>query len=175
MPEASSELSTTGVSTKSGSAQAVRSIGVRVEPKKIHLAIVSGSIEHPTLEASETIPAPKGWSEAQALQWYRNQVGMWIEQHKPVRAFVRDSESGPQRNVQSLQSRCRIEGVIIEIAHAKGLRVGGGRLTSISSKLDTKRAKKYVGHEEFRGIDLGKCNALLREAILAAVAGLGIP
>lgn len=148
------------------------SIGIRVEPSKIHWAVVTGSNAQPILEGADALPAPKSWAEAAALQWYRNQVIQLIERYNPSSAVIRDTEVSGHLQVQSLQTRCRIEGVVIEAAQSKALVVTSGRLNKMSALLDTKSAKKYITSDEFRGVDLSRYAPYTREAILVAVAGL---
>jgi hypothetical protein len=52
------------------------------------------------------------------------------------------------------------------------LKVTTGALATISAKLGTKNAKKYIEAGELRGLDLSKIPPLAREAVLVAVAAL---
>lgn len=147
-------------------------IGFRVEPTKVHYAVVTGTASAPTLVVADSLTPPKGWKEPEALQWYKGQLLALIDEHRPHTAMVRDAEASGFAKAQSLQDRCRIEGVIIETAHTKGAKVSSGRLKTISAGMGSKAAKKYLENDDLRGLDWSEYDAKVREAILAATAGL---
>lgn len=149
-----------------------RTIGFRVEPTKVHYAVVEGTIHAPILVVADSLPAPKGWEEPAALQWYRSQAARLIDEHAIAVAVVRDSEASSFSKTQSLQDRCRIEGVLIEVSQSKGVKVSSGRLRTISANMDSKAAKKYLENDDLRGLDWSDYSKYPREAILAAVSGL---
>ena len=56
----------------------------------------------------------------------------------------------------SMHKRCRVEGVVIEAVHSSGVRVLTGPLATISSKLGSKAAKRYLETDDLRGLDWSK-------------------
>lgn len=161
------------MANQTGLCPSAKALGFRVEPQKVHWAAVDGSTDQPVLIDADTMPAPKAFGEPQALSWYRNEVIAIIERYRSNLAGIRDTEAaGPRRGVQSLQQRCRIEGVIIEVANARGLTIVSGRLATISANLGSRAAKKYLDTDEFRGIDWSSKSSGIREAIMVAVSTL---
>ena len=62
---------------------------------------------------------------------------------------------------------------MLEAAHSRSKRVVVGALTTISSSLGTKSAKKYLNDDDLRGLDWSRYRQKnLREAILVAAAAL---
>jgi hypothetical protein len=149
-------------------------IGFRVEPKAVHWAVVRGSKDAPVLVADGSIPAPKTYTEAAKLTYFRDRVATIIDQHQPAIAAVRYPETfGGSRGQTSQQARSRIEGVLLECANSKGLGVITGALKTISSKLGSQSAKAYLVQDELRSLDWSRKGANVREAILVGVAALG--
>ena len=155
--------------------QEARTLGFRVEPKQVHWAAMGGTPAAPIIIDVATLTAPIGWDEGKCLSWYRDQATRLFASYPVKTVAVRDAEAFRPRGggqTQSLQTRCRIEGVIIEAANHSGLFVTSGRLDTISANLDTKKAKQYLTEEELRGADWSKYSALQREAILVAASVL---
>ncbi len=152
----------------------MRGIGFRIEPRMINWAVVEGSPQSPVLVACDAIAPPRTFGEGQSLVWCRTQVRTFIDAYRPERAWIRYPEHSarPSRST-GVHTRARMEGVIIESAHSKGLRVMTGALNSISAKLGTASAKAYLGSSALLGLDWSKFSDNRREAILAAVASLG--
>lgn len=147
-------------------------LGVRVEPSRIHWAVVEGSRQLPTLLAADDATAPVQWEEAKALSWYRDRVLHIIGQYHPDTVAVRYEEPKARSAGNATKRRARIEGVVLEAADSKALRIMTGALVTISSNLNTKSAKNYLKQEDFRGLDWSKQNDYRREAIMVAVSAL---
>ena len=149
-------------------------LGFRAEPACIHWALVSGSIDVPVLENHDNASAPLNQTEAQQLTWYRDRVLLLIDTHRPRKVAVRFAESfRPGGAKTDSGRRSRIEGVILEAANSVKLPVVTGALKTISSKLGSQSAKKYLESDDLRGLDWSGISKNSREAILVAVAGLG--
>jgi Holliday junction resolvasome RuvABC endonuclease subunit len=148
-------------------------LGLRAEPTALHWAIVEGTRSEPILKAHDRAVAPASYGEPAALAWIRSRVLHLIDTYRPDAVGVRFQESfGPGGNKASARQRSRVEGVVLEASHSRGLKVLTGTLSTIGAKLGTKHAKKYVDEAELRGLDLSKLPRQAREAVLIAVAQL---
>jgi hypothetical protein len=152
-----------------------RAIGFRVEPTQVHWALVEGTPEAPILVAADKIIPPATYDESRALTFYRERALLLFSQHAPDWVAVRYAETFGRRAVGEKDNRrCRIEGVLIEAASARGLKVVTGALASISKNLGTKAAKHYLEGSDLRGLDWSRYPAKnVREAILVAASALG--
>lgn len=152
--------------------------GFRAEKDKVHYAIADGCSESPILIEQSKFSAPKTYSLAQQLSWYRDRVQTLLQKHAPTYVYIRQAETflraKPAANaLESMFTRARIEGVLLESVNEKGIPVESGKMQNLSSKLGSSSAKKYIEKGELRGLDLdGIKNKSTREAILAAVAVL---
>jgi hypothetical protein len=149
-------------------------IGFRAEPGALNWAFLEGSSRVPVLNFADKLAAPATYGEAQALCWYRTQTLQLIEQFGPDAVVVRAPETfgrGPARDAD--HRRSRIEGILMEVACAQGLRVETATLATISSNLETRSAKAYLDNKVFRGLDWDKRPKNVKEAILVAVSFLG--
>lgn len=152
-----------------------RAIGFRVEPGLIKWALVEGSPDAPILAVPPgKLTSPATYDEPQTLTFYRERVLLLLSQHSPDVVAVRYAETFGRQSVRdSDYRRCRIEGVILEAANSRGLRVVTGALASISKNLGTKAAKHYLEGNDLRGLDWSKYPAKnVREAILVAASAL---
>jgi hypothetical protein len=127
------------------------------------------------LVAHDTAAAPVDLEEAPALSWLRDRARLVIEANKPDGAVLRAPEPVAAGNTDSARRRLRVEGVLLEISHAYGMKVATRALAAISAKLGTKSAKSDLDLDEFRGINISKLSKPLREAVLFAVACLPEP
>src|SRR6266853_3731708 len=133
-------------------------LGIRVEPSCIHWAVVEGRRDLPILIATDDATAPVQWDEAKALSWYRERILHIIGQYHPATVAVRYQEPKGRAAGNSGRKRARIEGVVLEAANSRALPVVTGALVTISAKLKTKSAKKYLDHDDLRGLDWSKQN-----------------
>jgi len=148
-------------------------IGFRAEPRQFSWAVVKGSQREPRLIAHDTAVAPIGLDEAPALAWLRERARLVIEAHKPEGAVLRTPEVVARGgNTDGARRRLRLEGVLLEASQSHGLKTTTGALITISAMLRTRSAKLYLDHDEFRGLDMTTLPKQVREAVLAAVAGL---
>lgn len=155
-----------------------RAIGFRVEPRRVHWAVVEGSREAPRILAVATLNQPKTFTGAQTLAWYVAQVTALCSEHRVGHAWIREAEGVGQQKRAAIAQRSRIEGAIIAAVHARGALVTLGPLGSITAKVKPgktddgkkKSVKAYLEADEFRGIDWSAYEDNQREAILAAVA-----
>lgn len=150
-----------------------RAIGFRAEAKQVQWAAVEGTRRKPILLARDKAAAPVGLPEASALSWYRKRARLIVEKYNPGAAGIRSPEPvarGGGR--EGARQRLRIEGVLLESMDSCGVGVTTGALATISAKLGTKTAKRYLVSGELRGLDLSTIPAPAREAVLVAVAAL---
>ena len=130
-------------------------------------------MEAPVLIDHDKAEAPASFEEPAALSWFRTRVLLLIDTHRPVGVGVRFPESfGRSGNRDASRRRCRVEGVVLEAAHSRGLAVLTGALATIGAKLGTKKPKKYIESAELRGLNLSSLPDQRIEAVLIAVAQL---
>jgi hypothetical protein len=148
-------------------------IGFRAEPSALNWAVVDGTQHQPRLLGADLLKAPISFEEAAALQWFRDQTVHLYERFGPQIAAVRYAENVMGRSNQaSGNRRCRVEGVLLEVSHSRGVKVSTGALITISKNLGTRRAKRYLENDDFRGIDWTSYPKNCQEAILIAVSAL---
>jgi hypothetical protein len=146
-------------------------LGVRAEPRSFHWAVVEGTQARPIIKAHDKADAPAGFEEHAALGWFRSRMLYLIDTYHPIALGVRYPEpTGRGGNRDSARQRSRVEGVVLETAHSCGLSVLTGALSTISKRLGTKGAKRYIESAELRGLDLSSLPVERREAVLVAVA-----
>ncbi len=156
----------------------MKAIGFRIDKDTIYWAAVSGTTECPVLEASDKHRAPATFSQPDLLKWARNQVINIIQEHCPTAVTVRFQETFlPHKpspsTLESMLTRARIEGVVIETASSLGIPVSSGSWQMISSRMGSRSAKSYLDSEDVRGMNLSDIrNKNQKEAILAGVAAL---
>lgn len=157
----------------------MRVLGLRSEKDQVHWALVSGSVEHPQLDAHDKIKANPSFTESQNLRHFRTQLHQLMLEYKPDAIAVRLAETFLQQKpnptaLQSMFGRARIEGVMLEVAESSGTPVHSGQLSMMRAKLKTKSAKAYLAADELRGLDWSTIrNDNRREAILVAASALG--
>ncbi len=154
----------------------MRSIGFRAEKEQVAFAVVdcdgNGNCE---LHADGKLSVA-GDETSKALALFRNEVMNVISKYKPVAIGMRTSDNPKQtRFFQAMLSRARVEGVILEAAGFRSIKVHYGASSTIKAGMGTKkRLSTYTSADSIRGIDLsGKKNVIVREAVLAALAALG--
>lgn len=149
-----------------------RILGVRGEPRAIHWAVVTGTLNQPILHASGTETAPEPYGEGESLAWIRQKVIYIIDLYMPIKLAVRY----PERNAMgakkdSAKSRCRVEGVVLEAASFKNLGIVTGALNTFASLSGSDSPKKDLELGNLRGLDWSKYrDTKLREAILVAAS-----
>jgi hypothetical protein len=140
-------------------------------------ALVQGTKENPVLLEDDKFSAPLDYSDAEAMAFFRDRLLSIFKKHEPKTAFIRYGETflprKPAPNIlASMFARARVEGVILESAHSEGVKIVGASLAGISSKLESKRPRAYLGSGDLRGLDLTGRPVARQEAILVAVSAL---
>jgi hypothetical protein len=150
----------------------LRVLGVRADTKRVYWAVVEGSKGHPVVVERDDATAPGTFNDAQALGWFRDRVHLIIDKYSPKVVAIRLPEPIAPGAGDGFRRRLRIEGVLMEAGHAKGLKVAHGALATIASLLGTKarEAKNYIDDGDLRGLDLTAMARPMREAVLVAVA-----
>ncbi len=159
-----------------GREKPTRVLGLRADATKIYWAIVEGTQAQPVVVERDDATAPGTFTDAQALGWFRDRVHLIIDKYAPHVVAVRLPEAMARGAGDGFRRRLRIEGVLMEAGHAKGLAVNHGALATIASLLGTKakEAKAYLDDGDLRGLDLTSMARTLREAVLVAVASLPV-
>jgi hypothetical protein len=151
-----------------------RMVGVRAEPSAFHWAVTTGTLERPVLDASGTEVAPEAYGEAESLAWMRQRVMFILDTYAPKTVAVRFPEGNARgANTNSARARCRVEGVVLEVAGSRNLKTITGPLSTFSKHLGSKISRDDLASPDFRGVDLSRCkSSYLREAILIAASPL---
>lgn len=152
-------------------------IGFRVSPQAVYWAVARGTLESPILVSDGKFSAPKTYTDAASLTWYRERVLATVAQYKATVSAIRFPESFSSRSglASSTQVRLRIEGVILEALNAAACEIRvAGSTRHIESKLQADTPlKEYMDQADIRGINWNGKAKELKEAILVAVAALG--
>ena len=121
----------------------MKAIGFRAEKDAINWAVVEGKKESPVLVADGRIAAPQIGDEADSLSYFRQRVLAIIQLHRPAIAMVRYPETFGRRNraIASMDSRLRVEGVILESVRSTATPVISGALKTISSRIGSDEPK----------------------------------
>jgi hypothetical protein len=147
-------------------------LGLRAEPRAFHWAVVTGTLDSPVLEGSGTETAPHAYSEAESLAWTRQKVDHIIDTYKPTTVAVRYPERIARgANKDSAKSRCRVEGVLVEVSSTKNRAVVTGALNTFGKHSGSNSPKDDLASEDLRGLDWSKHkDKAAREAILVAAS-----
>lgn len=150
-------------------------LGFRADKDAIYWAAVTLG-DSPVLESHGTIKAPGTYtSDAQVFSYFRQKVKEKITQYDAKAAGVKYSESGRRAShIASGDSRCRVEGVIVEAIHSQGLEALTGGHRKAGAGMKAKSSKKYVQPDtkEVRGVKFAKQDVKHKEAVTVAVAAL---
>lgn len=151
-----------------------KAIGFRIEPKRVHYAVVEGRPEEPILLENDRIQAPKPYSQAEALSWYRKRVSVLLASFRPTFGAIKFMEpSARARASDNIRRRHRIEGVILQLLEENQLQLMSGAFTTIAAELGVDGSiKHYLERDDLRGINWEALPRLQKEAILVATAAL---
>jgi hypothetical protein len=146
-------------------------LGLRAEPSGFHWAIVTGTLKEPVMEGSGSESVPESFTEAESLAWIRQKADHIIDIYKPEAVAVRYPERVARGfNKDSAKSRCRVEGVLVEVSGTKNRNVVTGSLNTFGKHLGSKSPKDDLSSDELRGLDWSQHKDKIREAILVAVS-----
>ena len=147
------------------------SIGLRADNGKLYWAILSGTASAPVVDASDVINAPKTYTDANSLSWFREKTISLINTYKSTRGAVRTIEPKARAN-QSFYCRLRLEGVCLEALISQGLEAKLTLHSTMTADLESRSTKKYVEAGHFRGIDLTLYSDKIADAIMAGASVL---
>src|SRR5579864_1975154 len=101
-----------------------RSLGIRAVPEGFFWAVVEGERAAPILVANDRAVFPASYAEPASLSWCRDRLHHLIDSYNPRCVAVRLPEAYARAaSTDSARRRNRAEGVLIEAANAKALRV----------------------------------------------------
>jgi hypothetical protein len=148
-------------------------IGFRVAPDAIHWAVVSLVDGLPVLEDHAQATLPKDYNEQEALSWVRDRVLHLLDQHRVEIAGMKYPEQiARSKHADAARTRSRIEGVILQALHERGVRAWTGAFKALSGTIGSGSAKAYLETEDLRGMRWEKLPTYRREAALFAYAAL---
>jgi len=144
-------------------------LGIRAEPRAVHWAVVRGTSEKPVLHAHGTEAVPNAYTETEGLAWLRTRLIYVADTYRPAKAAVRLAErTAKGSNTDAAKSRCRVEGVVLEVAGSKNLETVAGRLKTFAKHSECASPKEDLSSDNLRGLDWAKYGGKLQEAIYVA-------
>lgn len=149
-------------------------MGFRAEAGQFWWAVVQGTSGNAILVDHGKAAAPAGSDEAPGLSALRERALLLMKTHTPTRAAVRSAEAIAKTNTDGARRRLRVEGVLLQALHSRGVQVVACGLATVGARLGISRteARAYLDGTEVRGIDISKLPGHAREAVLVAVAAL---
>ena len=135
----------------------MRSMGLRAEKNLFWWVVVSGDAKSPVLEGVDKIRCPRSYDEARMLSHFRERILSLFAEQKPDAVSLKRPEVFKRRasNVSSMDTRLRVEGVLLEAAHSSGKTTEALLWTQVSKGMGSDSAKQYVERGgEVRGITL---------------------
>jgi hypothetical protein len=154
----------------------MRALGLRAEKDCFRWIVLDGTTETPIKVDMDRVRAPVDYGEAESLAFFRARLLSLIEQYCPEKVALKKAETFGRgnSNIASTDARIRVEGVLMEAAHAAGVSSEGMQWRKITAGMDTDSAKQYAMRKsEVRGIKLDTKNPAAYEALLVAIAALG--
>jgi hypothetical protein len=147
-------------------------LGIRAEPTAVHWAFVTGSSDHLVLHAHGSEVAPNSYGEGEVLAWIRQRLLHILDTYKPAQAGIRYAERKAKgANTDSAKSRCRVEGVALEVASTSNIAITTGALGTFGKFAQSKTPAEDLESEHLRGLDWSKFkDKKLREAIYVAAS-----
>lgn len=152
-------------------------MGIRATPSEIYYVIIDGSINEPSIILKDKLKHPLSYDLPQALTWYREQFSTLFDGYKVDSCAIKITEPIAMRISgadNSFVVRCNIEGVIIELASSKDIRVNSYLINKLSKALkinikETLRSDSFEKIKQWNGL-----NIYYREAILAGLAAFSL-
>ncbi|MBZ5527322.1 MAG: hypothetical protein LAN71_05390 [Acidobacteriia bacterium] len=118
-----------------------------------------------------TETSPQVYTEAESLAWTRQKVAHIIDTYNPTTVAVRYPERIARgANKDSAKSRCRVEGVLVEVSSTKNKVVVTGALNTFGKHAGSKSPKDDLVSKDLRGLDWSEHKDKAREAILVAAS-----
>lgn len=150
-----------------------RVLGIRAVPDGFYWAVVEGDRAAPILVASDKALFPASYAEPASLSWCRDRLHHLIDSYDPGCVAIRLPEAYARAaSTDSARRRNRAEGVLIEGANAKALRVHMAAMATMSKNLGVKSAKLLLSDKSLRGLEWSGRNDNVKEAIMVAVCAL---
>jgi hypothetical protein len=153
----------------------MRVMGLRAEKDCFRWIVLEGTSDVPVKVDMDRVRAPAAYGEAESLAFFRSRLLSLIEDLKPEKVVLKKAETfgRGKANVASTDARIRVEGVLLESAHASGVSSEAMQWRKITSGMDTDSAKDYAKQRgEVRGITLDTRSGEAYEALLVAIAAL---
>lgn len=155
----------------------LRAIGVRVSPKRVFYAVVSGTDGLRELLTASSLLVPPALEPPDQLRFVRATLLDIMAEYTVTRAGIRISEYTAQK--MSVE-RMNMEGVVQELLSSSDVEAYfAGRIATIAALLrepDRARVKRYIEGELFMNVPRwDSYPSEAREAILTAVAALALP
>jgi len=150
-----------------------RVLGVRAVPDGFFWAVVDGETAAPILVGADKSFFPASYSEPASLSWCRDRLHHLIDSYKPRCVSVRLPEAFARgASTDSARRRNRVEGVLIEGANAKALKIHLAAMATMSKNLGVKSAKLLLSDKSLRGLEWSGRTDNVKEAIMVAVCAL---
>ena len=143
--------------------------GLRCSNGDYSFAVLSGTAGSPTLEASGTIAAPKGYSKPQLLKWFFQEI-QGLHARYGVKCVVMKGSEGTAHRGATFVERVELEAMVFYAGAELGIKLVHRKVKSqIAKGLGLKGKAKYLDRfdtsvmDSFEGL-----SPKLQEAALAA-------
>ena len=144
-------------------------LGLRCSNGDYSFAVLSGSLDSPTVDDSGTIHAPKGFSRPQLLKWFFQELQDLHARHG-IRCIVMKGSEGMANRGGSFIERIELEAMAFYAGAELGIRPVHRKVKSqIAKGLGQKGKAKYLERVDTSVIDsFAQLSPKVQEAVLAA-------
>lgn len=153
----------------------MRTIGFRAEKLELRWVVIEGDSPPLTVVDEGDIKLGESRPIADELVLLRTAVLNVLKTYKPSKGAVRICGRPPgMGNIQSLFTRARIEGVVLEAAASIGMPIKASLEPTVKAGMKAgKSLSEYASQDEVRGIDMtarGRKNSIFKDAVFAAIS-----
>jgi len=119
-------------------------LGVRCSNTDCHFAVLEGSQASPNIKSTKKVKFPKGFSKAEALNWFNQEIADFLKSVKIETIAIRGPENNARRS-SSLDTRLQFEGIIFLLSAQLGINEIESKVKStIAKDLGLKGKAKYL-------------------------------
>ena len=124
--------------------ETMATLGVRCSNTDCHFAVLDGSQESPDIISAKKFKFPKGFSKAEALNWFNLEVSDFLKSTKIETIAIRSPENNARRS-SSLDTRLQFEGILYLLSAQLGIENVESKIKStIAKDLGLKGKGKYL-------------------------------
>jgi len=145
-------------------------LGIRCSSKDYYYVVLKGGRQQPEIVAYDHVAFPKGYTRAQELKWFFQEIDAIIEKHKIAAVSIKGPE-GMARRDKSFVVRTENEAIVQLAASEKGIKLINKKVyCTIAKDLGLKGKAKYLKTDLDYSVfpEFNKMHDSLKDAILAA-------